>query len=264
MIKQSVKKPFTVLVAVIMVIALGVVSLTKMTADLLPQISLPYLMVITTYPGASPEKVEQDVTVPLESALGTVNGVKTVSSTSAENYSMVSLEFEDETDMDSALVKVFSALDPVEATLPDDVGTPSVLEISADMLATAYIGFQYDGMDIYDLTNYAKDELVPAIERVDGVASVTTMGLVEKTVHIELNQEKVDKLNYKILAKADKAFADALVDLNEAKEKLDEAQEKLDDARADLPDQIKEYYDSVEEFEDGKEEVADALDEIED
>ena len=249
MIKQSVKKPYTVLVAVIMVIALGVVSLMNMTADLLPDISLPYLIVVTTYPGASPEKVESDVSIPLEEALGTVNGVKTVSSTSAENYSMVQLEFENDTDMDSALVKVFSALDPVEATLPEDVGTPSIIEVSADMLATAYLGFEYDGKDIYDLTRFAEDEIVPALERVDGVASVTTTGLVEQSIHIELDEYKVDDLNDKILAKANRAFAKALGKLNDAKEQLEDGQQQIDDARADLPDQWQDYYDGVEEYE---------------
>jgi multidrug efflux pump subunit AcrB len=97
MIKTSVKKPFTVLVAVIMVLVLGVVSLTSMTTDLLPPMSLPYLIVVTTYPGASPEKVEAEVVRPMESALGTISGVSNVYSTSAENYGMVQLEFEDGT-----------------------------------------------------------------------------------------------------------------------------------------------------------------------
>ena len=93
MSKFSVKKPFTVLVAVVMLLVLGIVSFTKMTTDLLPSISLPYILVITTYPGASPEKVENDVTQVLESALGTVNGVENVTSVSNENYSMITLEF---------------------------------------------------------------------------------------------------------------------------------------------------------------------------
>ncbi len=252
MIKQSVKKPFTVLVAVIMVIALGVVSLTKMTADLLPSLSLPYLIVITTYPGASPEKVESDVTKPIEEALGTVTGVKTVSSTSAENYSTVQLEFEDDTDMDSALVKVFSALDPVEADLPSGVGTPQIMEVSMDMLATAYIGFQYDGMDIFELTSFANDEIIPAIERVDGVASITKMGMVEQTIHVQLNEEKVDDLNNRILAKTNSSFDKAYKQLNDAKKQLVDSQKEIDDAKAELPDQWQEYYDGVEELEQSK------------
>ena len=105
MSKYSVKKPFTVLVAVVMLLVLGIVSFTKMTTDLLPSISLPYILVITTYPGASPEKVENDVTQVLESALGTVNGVENVTSVSNENYSMITLEFAEDTNMDSAMVR---------------------------------------------------------------------------------------------------------------------------------------------------------------
>ena len=137
MIKQSVKKPFTVLVAVIMVLVLGVVSVTSMTMDLLPPISLPYLIVITTYPGASAEKVEADVTVTMENSLGTITGVTNVYSTSSENYSMVQLEFEDGTDMDSVMVKVSSAVQQVSGSLPDLCGTPSIMELSMDMLAYA-------------------------------------------------------------------------------------------------------------------------------
>ena len=130
--KLSVKKPFTILVAVILVLVLGVVSVTRMTTDLLPNMSLPYLMVITTYPGASPEQVENDVVRPMESALGTVSGVENVYSTSAENFGMVQLEFVEGTDMDSTLVKVNSALQQVSATLPEMCGTPSVIELSMD------------------------------------------------------------------------------------------------------------------------------------
>ena len=88
--KLSVKKPFTILVAVIAVIALGAVSLTRLPLDLLPEISLPYLIVITAYPGASPEKIEEQVTKPIENSLGTISGVENVSSTSSDSYSIVS------------------------------------------------------------------------------------------------------------------------------------------------------------------------------
>ena len=119
MIKYSVKKPFTVLVAVIIVLVIGLVSLTGMKTDLLPDMSMPYMMVITTYPGASPEKVEESVTKPMEGALGTINGVEDVTSSSSENYSMVMLEFEEDTSMDSAMVKVSSAINQIESALPE-------------------------------------------------------------------------------------------------------------------------------------------------
>ena len=94
--KFSVKRPFVILVSVIMVFVLGIVSFTRMTTDFLPNMNMPYMMVITTYPGASPEKVERDISEPMENGVGTVNGVKNVASQSSENVSMVMLEFQDD------------------------------------------------------------------------------------------------------------------------------------------------------------------------
>ena len=116
--KYSVKKPFTILVAVILVLVLGFVSLTGIQTDLLPAMNLPYLMVITTYPGASPEQVEADVTKPLENALSTLNGVKNVTSQSNENYSLLFLEYQDDTDMDSAMVKASTAVNSSATRCP--------------------------------------------------------------------------------------------------------------------------------------------------
>ena len=109
--KYSVKKPYTVLVAVVLVLVLGVISFMGLTTDLLPSIELPYIIVATPYPGASPEKVELAVTKPLESVLGTTSGVKNVTSTSSENSSMVILEFEQGTNMDSATIELSGNID---------------------------------------------------------------------------------------------------------------------------------------------------------
>ena len=102
--KFSVKKPFVILVGVVMLFVLGYVSFTKMTTDFLPNMNMPYMIVVTTYPGASPEKVETELSEVLENSVGTVNGVKNVTSVSSENSSIVSLEFEEDTNMDAAMV----------------------------------------------------------------------------------------------------------------------------------------------------------------
>ncbi len=248
MVKQCVKKPFTVLVAVIIALVLGVVCMTRMTTDLLPEMSLPYMVVITTYPGASPEKVEANVTEPLESALGTVSGVENVTSSSAENYSMIMLEFEDDTDMDSAMVKVDSALQDVESSLPDLCGTPNVMEISMDMVATMYVSVDYEGKDIYALSDFVEDIVTPYFERQDGVASVSTVGLVEQTVEVRLNQDKIDEINNKLLASV-------LDTLEETKQEIDDAQAELADAQAELDDGTVELEDQQEET---SEELAEA------
>ena len=160
--KYSVKKPFTILVAVILVLVLGFVSLTGIQTDLLPAMNLPYLMVITTYPGASPEQVEADVTKPLENALSTLNGVKNVTSQSNENYSLLFLEYQDDTDMDSAMVKASTAVNQLGDALPDMASTPTLMEISPDMMATQYIAVDYDGMDIYELSDYVSENVLPS------------------------------------------------------------------------------------------------------
>ena len=250
MSKYSVKKPYTVLVAVVLVLVLGFVSFTKMTTDLLPSINLPYLMVVTTYPGASPEKVESSVTEPLESALGTVTGVENVTSTSAENYSMVMLEFDEDTNMDSAMVKVSSAVDQVAGQLPDLAGTPSIMEITPDMMATMYVSASYDGKDIYDLSSFAEEELLPYLERQSGVASVSTVGMVEQQVEVRLNQTKIDQVNDKMLVKVSSKLADA-------KQELDDSYQKLVDSQQDLTDGKNDLLDGQKELDDGKNELTD-------
>ena len=250
MSKYSVKKPYTVLVAVVLVLVLGFVSFTKMTTDLLPSINLPYLMVVTTYPGASPEKVESSVTAPLESALGTVTGVENVTSTSAENYSMVMLEFEEDTNMDSAMVKVSSAVDQVSGQLPDLAGTPSIMEITPDMMATMYVSASYDGKDIYDLSSFAEEELLPYLERQSGVASVSTVGMVERQVEVRLNQTKIDQVNDKMLVKVSSKLADA-------KQELDDSYQKLVDSQQDLTNGKNDLLDGQKELDDGKNELTD-------
>ena len=128
--KFSVKKPYTVLVAVIMVIILGVVSLTKMTTDLLPNISLPYVIVMTTYPGASPETVEMAVTKPVEASMATISNVESISSTSNENYSMVIMEFAQSANMDSASLEIRESLDQIKSYWDDSIGNPVIMKLN--------------------------------------------------------------------------------------------------------------------------------------
>ena len=236
--KFSVKKPFTVLVAVIAIIALGVVSLTKLKMDLLPEISLPYMIVIATYPGADPQKVESQVTVPMENALGTVSGVVNVTSASNSNYCMVQLEFEDDTNLDSAMVKVTSQLNQLKDSLPEEVGTPTIMEISMDMVATMYVAVEREGYDIYQISDFTKNDVIPYISRQEGVASVSTIGLVEKSVVVSLNKKKVDDLNSRILKETDSKLKDASDQLEDAQKKLDEAQEKLKDSQSEFGDTV--------------------------
>ena len=232
--KFSVKKPFTVLVAVILVIVLGFVSLSGMQTDLLPNMNLPYLMVVTTYPGASPEQVEADVTKPVENSLATLNGVKNVTSQSNENYSLVTLEYEDKTNMDSAMVKASTALNQLGDALPAVCSTPMLIEMSPDMLATQYIAVSRDDMDIYELSDYVENTLLPKLERVDGVARISTTGLVKKTVEITLNREKIDAVNDKLLVQVNDRLADAKAELDKSQAQLDATKKQLQNAQTQV------------------------------
>ena len=250
--KFSVKKPFTILVAVILVIVLGFVSLSGMQTDLLPNMNLPYLLVVTTYPGASPERVESDVTQPLESSLSTINGVKNVTSQSNENFSMIVLEFEDDTDMDSAMVKASTAINQMGDSLPDLAASPTLIEMSPDMMATQYVAVDCEGMDIFELSKYAEEEIIPNLERVNGVASISTTGLVEQTVQIMLDQDKIDEVNDKLLVQVSDRLADAKKQLDDAEaevqdglSQLNKAQAELDSGKAELETQKKSITDQL-------------------
>mgnify|MGYP002671628932 FL=1 len=268
--KFSVKKPFTILVMVVAIIILGFVSLSGMTTDLLPKMSLPYLLVITTYPGASPEKVESSVSEPVESALGSISGVKNVYSMSYENYGIVELEFADGTDMDSAMVKVSSALDSVKSALPEECGSPNIMEISMDMMASVYLAASYEGKDIQETSRFVEDTLIPYLERQEGVTSISDIGIVENSISVDLNQDKIDALNEKILAKTNDAFADAVDQLNDAKKQLLESEQKLADSTQELVDGQKDIDegrtkldDAQKELDEQKEKLEDAKDSLE-
>ena len=211
--KFSVKKPFTVLVAVIMVIMLGLVSVQNMQTNLLPNVNTPYLMVVTVYPGASPERVENEVSDVMESALGTISGVKNVTATSAENYSLLLMEFEDDTDMNSAVVKVSNKVDQTTSSLPSTCMTPSIIEYTLNMNAFMTVAVSREGSDSYELADFVNDTMVPYIERQGGVSNISANGLVTRMVQVQLDQEKIDAINEKLLEVIDVQLADAKAQL---------------------------------------------------
>ena len=236
--KFSVKKPFTVLVAVIMVLMLGFVSISNMQTNLLPDVNTPYLMVVTVYPGASPERVESEVSDVMQNALGTVAGVEKVTATSAENYSLLLMQFSDDTDMNSAMVKVSNKVDQTTASLPSSCLTPSIIEYSLNMNAFMTVAVSREGSDVYDLSDFVSDTLVPYVERKGGVSSVSTNGLIEKMVQVQLSQEKIDAINEKLLEVIDVQLADA-------RKQLESAEAQIEAGRKEYNRQFKNYSNTV-------------------
>ena len=196
--KFSVKRPYTVLVGVVLVIVLGVVALRSMTADLLPNMTFPYAVVITTDMGASPEAVETDVTAPIEAALATTSNLKKIQSRSYFSYSMVILEYEQSANMDSVLIEIQQSLDQVKSTFSDSIGNPIVMQIDPDMIPIYIAAVGVDGMDITTLTTYVDSEIKPQLESIEGVASVTAMGGVTEQIRVTLDDEKIKALNEKV------------------------------------------------------------------
>ena len=234
MSKFSVKKPFTVFVAVIAILVLGVVSYLKMTPDLLPNMDFPYIMIMTTYPGASPEKVENEISRPLEQAMSTMENIKTVSSTSSENYSMVMLEFEESTDLDVIGVDIQQSLTALQAGWDDMVGVPYVLKINPSMLPIQVAAVSMEGMSTVELTDFLNETLMNKLEGISGVARISASGTVEQKLHVVLDQEKIDNLNEKIVGIINGQLDDAVAELDEKKAELEKAQADMDAAKEQL------------------------------
>ena len=207
--KFSVRKPFTVLVAVVIVIVFGVISFTKMTPDLFPNINTPYVIVMTTYPGASPEEAEVEITEPMEQQLATLANIKNVTSVSASNYSMIQMEFSDDVNMDAISVDIRDKISQIEGNLPETAGTPVVMKISTDMMpvVTAAVGMK--GKPAGEVSRFVKEELQSSLSGVEGVASVSTMGMVSDNIQIVLSQEKIDEINQKISAAISSSLGEA-------------------------------------------------------
>ena len=236
--KFSVKRPYTVIVGVILVIVLGVVSFTRMTTDLLPDMNLPYALVITTDVGASPEEVETDVTAPVEASMATTSSIKNVSSVSYDNYSMVILEYEQSANMDSILIEIQQKLDQLEGSFSDSVGKPMIMQIDPDMMPVMVASADVEGMDESEVSSYVENEFSPALESVEGVASVSATGVLEESVQVTMDQDKIDALNDKIQEKIEEQFADAQKELDDASAELENGEKKLESGKSELANQV--------------------------
>ena len=227
--RLSVKKPMTIFVAVVLVLILGVMSFINMTTDLLPNMDLPYAIAYTTYIGASPEQVEQSVTKTLEQALATTSGVKNITSVSQENVSIVVLEFEEGTGMDSAMIEMNASLDQISGSLPDGAGSPVLMKINPDMLPIMVLAVDSDDMAREELSQFTSSAVIPALERVDGIASVSGSGLVESQIRVELDQSKIDALNARVLEAVDSSLAEAEKQLKTSRKQVEEGKKKLEE-----------------------------------
>ena len=257
--KYAVKKPYTVIVGVILVLILGVISFTHMTTDLLPNMNFPYVIVYTTYVGATPEQVEDEVTRPMEAAFATLTDIKDVSSQSSDNLSLVVLEFNDTADMNTAMIEINSEITTLSATWSDSIGAPAIMKINPDMLPVSIVSVVRDDMDILELSRYVEEELVPQYEAINGVASVTASGVITQEVDVTIDQSRIDVLNSAILRDIDAQLADAEEQLNDAQAQISDGKSQLARAKKQTLGQIS---DGMKQLESGEAQLSQAVEQL--
>ena len=253
--KFSVKKPYTVLVGVLLVIVLGVVSFMKTTTDLLPSLDLQYALIITTDMGASPEKVEMEVTAPIEAAMATTTGIKNVGSMSYNSYSIVTCEYDDSVNMDSVVIEIQQKLDQIAGYWGDSVGTPMIMKINPNMLPVMTAAVDVEGMSALEITEYVENDLIPAFESLEGVASASASGLLKETVVVTLDQVKIDAINSLVQKDVKKEFKEPEKEINDAIAEIEDGKEALKEA----PEKLTEVFDETVE---GKEKLVEAESEL--
>lgn len=252
--KLSVRRPFTVFVAVVIVLVLGFLSFRNMSMDFLPSMEFPYAIVMTTYPGASPEEVERAVTEPVEQAMSRINNVKEVQSMSNNNMSVVVMEFNDGTDMGSTTVDMRESLDQVTSQWDDAIGNPTIMKLNPDMMPIMVAALDYESLESTEVTKRAEQDIIPEIESVNGVASVNQSGGINKKVEVIIQQDKIDKMNRKVQDAIDGK-------LDDARKKLEKGDKKLKDGKSELDSKKEE---AAEKIAKGETKLNDATDKIKD
>ena len=234
MSKFSVKKPLTIFVMVIAVLVLGVVAYFRMTPDLFPNMDFPYIMIMTTDPGASPEEVEQEISKPMEQSMSTLEHIRQVTSTSSENYSMLLLQFDEDVNMDTIGVDIQQRLQTLQTAWPETVSAPYVLKINPSIIPSEIAAVSMDGMDTVELTEFVNDTLMNQLEGTTGVARITTYGAIKKEIHVILDQKKIDSLNQSIADQINGKMEESRTELEEQKEELESAKAQLSSAQSQL------------------------------
>lgn len=232
--KFSVKRPMTVFVAVILVILLGVVAFTRMTPDLLPNLDFPYVVIVTSYPGASPEQVETEITRPVEQSVATLDNIVDIQSVSSENMSMLILEFSEDANMDATTMNIREQLDQLGASWSDAVGQPYILKINPNMLPVNVSAIACEGYSTAALSTLVEDTLLPQLEGIEGVASVTASGMVEESIQVLFDEQRIDVLNESIRAAIDGQFAEAEDEIATGRQELADAESALSSGQRQL------------------------------
>ena len=243
--KFSVKKPITIFVAVIIVIVFGYVSFTRLTPELFPDIELPYALVTTTYQGGTPEKVEQEVTKPIEQQLASLDKVKNIVSYSSENLSTVAIEFEPDTNMDTVSIDMRDRIDLVGGMWDESVGRPIILKLNPEMMPVMVSAVSKKGSDNVELSDFLEENILKKFEGTEGVASVSATGLIDSFVKVTLSEKKIDKINKDISDKINSQMSGASSQISEGVSALNQGQTALKNGQKDIRDAEKQLNDQI-------------------
>ncbi len=257
--KLSVRKPFTVLVVVALVLVLGGLSFRDMNTDLLPKMELPYAIVMTSYVGASPEEVETSVTKPVEQAMASISNIKTISSNSRDNVSMVMLEFEQAVNMDSAMIEMRESLDTISAIWEDTIGNPIIMKMNPEMLPIMVAGIDYDDKSSLEVTDLVNQEVIPDLESVEGVASVSAAGEIEEKIEVIIREEKVKQMNREVRRAINAQLSDAEKKIDEGVHKIEDGERTLEDRQGDA---AKKMADGENKLSKASSQISDGLKEV--
>ena len=228
-----------------MCLLLGVISFMNSTTDLLPEMELPYVVIYSTYPGASAEKVETSLTRILESSVSTTENLSNMSSISSDNLSLIILEFADDTNMDTAMLDLNAKIDLVKGYLDETISSPTLMAINPNMMPIMMATADYDGHDLQGLSDFVNEKVVPELEKTKGVASVDPTGLLEETVQIVLDHQKIDEINNKVLASVDSELAKTERELREKLQEVNDGLQKITDGESELTSTKNETYDKL-------------------
>ena len=187
----SVKRPVTILMLFIGLILIGLISSQNLGLDLLPDLSFPMSAIMVSYPGVAPQEIENMVTIPLEEAIGTIQGVKKISSFSREGSSVVLMEFNWGTDMDMSAINIREKIDQVKGYLPDDASDPIIIKFDPSLMPILVLGVDSEEKDLQKLQEYAEDIIKPRLERLEEVASVSINGGLSRQILISIDNEKL-------------------------------------------------------------------------
>ncbi len=185
-----VKRPVTIVMMMLIILVLGAISLSRLAVDFMPDITFPNVSIVTGYTGVAPEEIEKSVTRPLESAIRSAPGIKNVKSSSYEGMSVITAEFPWNTNLDEASAAIRDRIGMIKKYLPDGIDEPLVIKIDISQIPVLFLGMS-GAKNLSELKRLADDEVIPKLERVEGVASTSINGGRDREIQVYVDKNKL-------------------------------------------------------------------------